>query len=407
MKAFIGFSTSVSQLSLSASDKQHFISFSREDRYINVWKDTGKSFVLTAPDNVCSMDSSKRILCAVTGTGKACIWKAPLEPVSSSKKKSRKPDGIISIKSENGDVISVLAASCAHKHSLLIARGTFFNPVFETIDIADGAFSHELVRKASDSSLMAHDSSENTFDTATHQKSSDEYAIIVGTVDAPLAKATHADTMDLGDEKASLSEKLKLLRMMEPAKSQPTSGKKTIPKADSLLQMLSQALHSSDQELLEQCLQTGQEAVIQKTVSKLSPQHILPFLEVLVERFQLNPNRGPQLAKWLKAVLMSHMAYLLSHPNLAQKLAPLYQTIDARLANFPKLLQLNGRLELLSMQIKVKAENSMLQNQDDQLLAVPHFVYDENLPAMDNADEMMSDSEFESGMEDVDDMESD
>lgn len=51
-----------------------------------------------------------------------------------------------------------------------------------------------------------------------------------------------------------------------------------------------------------------------------------------------------------------HLGYLVSVPGLPDKLALLHQLIDRRVASFPKLLQLHGRLDLLLA--RARAEGS-------------------------------------------------
>lgn len=87
--------------------------------------------------------------------------------------------------------------------------------------------------------------------------------------------------------------------------------------------------------------------MISTTVSRLSTSQVLPLLSALVQRLQGRPMRAAQLVTWLRAVLIAHTAYLLTVPDLARSLSPLFQALDARLAVFRKLLALSGRLDLL------------------------------------------------------------
>ena len=68
---------------------------------------------------------------------------------------------------------------------------------------------------------------------------------------------------------------------------------------------------------------------------------------------------------------MRHSSYLMSVPNLRVKLASLYQILDSRTAVFPKLLSLNGRLELALAQIA--------SNQDHHDRQDPPALYDEEI----------------------------
>lgn len=49
----------------------------------------------------------------------------------------------------------------------------------------------------------------------------------------------------------------------------------------------------------------------------------------VVRRFEARPQQGRQLAPWLRAVLVQHTAFLMTVPNLLNKLAKLYQVSTA------------------------------------------------------------------------------
>lgn len=95
--------------------------------------------------------------------------------------------------------------------------------------------------------------------------------------------------------------------------------------------------------------------MVSATVSRLGTTHVLPLLAALVQRLQGRPTRAAQLVTWLRALLVAHTAYLLSVPELARSLSPLFQALDARLSVFRKLLALSGRLDLL-MSLKSTAK---------------------------------------------------
>lgn len=96
-------------------------------------------------------------------------------------------------------------------------------------------------------------------------------------------------------------------------------------KADSLSVLLTQALRSSDRALLERCLGVSNERVIVNTVKRLVPMDAVALLRVTVERLQSKPVRGHQLATWIRAVLVSHTAYLMAAPGAQPIMTSLYQ----------------------------------------------------------------------------------
>lgn len=207
------------------------------------------------------------------------------------------------------------------------------------------------------------------------------------------------DAMSIDDEEEhsrnatateqTLQEKLDALKMVDmtiATKSTSASKRAAAPKADSLQQMLVQALRTQDRQLLEECLAVGDARVIQNTVQRLPPSFVLTLLKELVQRFQSRPGRGRALARWIRAMLMFHMSYLMTVPSLADELGALYQMVDERLAHFKKLLRLQGRLDVIDHQVRQRLMATERLSADAQAMATdgslitrqPLCVYDEN-----------------------------
>jgi U3 small nucleolar RNA-associated protein 5 len=98
--------------------------------------------------------------------------------------------------------------------------------------------------------------------------------------------------------------------------------------------------------------------VLSNSVSRLPVQHVVPLLHACVNKLQIKPSRGTQLIPWIRCVLVHHAGYLLSLPDLVDKLGGLYTLLDSRVAVYKKLLKLSGRLDLLLSQIGDPATNS-------------------------------------------------
>lgn len=118
-----------------------------------------------------------------------------------------------------------------------------------------------------------------------------------------------------------------------------SSSSQLVPKADSLTTVLSQALHTNDESLLEYCLNVTNRTVINATISRLPAPFIVPLLTSLIHKFQGSPNRGPTLMQWVHQILVSHTAYLLSLKEMGPWIQILLQTIDTRMGVFKKLSQ--------------------------------------------------------------------
>jgi U3 small nucleolar RNA-associated protein 5 len=148
------------------------------------------------------------------------------------------------------------------------------------------------------------------------------------------------------------------------------------PKTGSLQTILTQALHSNDKTLLEYCLAEGgrSSTVIRETVERLPLKFVLPLLNSVVERFRSKPSRGVYLMAWIRQILNSHTSYLMSVPEVGASLAGLYQAIDHRMGVFKKLLQLQGRLDLVMAQQGVMGGGSQ---EDDVAPSGPLNTYTE------------------------------
>ncbi|KAF0721231.1 hypothetical protein AaE_010122, partial [Aphanomyces astaci] len=166
----------------------------------------------------------------------------------------------------------------------------------------------------------------------------------------------------------------------------------------SLVSVLEQALQSKDNALLEHCLRIHDPKVIDETCRRLNTTRVFPFLLLLVEKFEKRPTRGATMCQWIKFLMLNHTAYLMTVPDVIDKLSTLYQSLDARVKVFPQLHKLSGRLNLVLGQI---AGRSNVEVVDD----APDVVYNE---ADDNEDdEEEEEEEEEHDDEDDDDDEDD
>ena len=87
--------------------------------------------------------------------------------------------------------------------------------------------------------------------------------------------------------------------------------------------------------------------VIDTTVRQIASDDSVRLLAVLVDRLQQTPVRAGQLNSWLKAVMKSHTAYLMTSPAAQPCLQKLHQIVDQRVAIYRQMSALSGRLELL------------------------------------------------------------
>ena len=148
-------------------------------------------------------------------------------------------------------------------------------------------------------------------------------------------------------------------------------------KGGSLAVALAQALRAQDDALLEQCLAAGavggararrasggESAAIKLTVARLPPPLVLRLVAKLVERLQQRVNRAPELLPWVRSCLRQHTAFLMSVPALGQQLAALYRVVEARAEARARLLELQGRLDLVLAQVSSAAGAEALDGAD-------------------------------------------
>lgn len=187
---------------------------------------------------------------------------------------------------------------------------------------------------------------------------------------------------------------------------------------ESFTLVLSQALKTNDHSLLESLLTTNNKENIKISVSRLESSQAVLLLERLAEKVAQAPGRAPQLMIWIKWTLIAHGGYLIQLPNLSSSLSALHLTLSNKVGMLPRLLQLQGRVEMLKSQLEMRREiinqqQSQFQSQkdgdeamagdddDDELDPEIDYIEDENV-AIVNGEEDYDNAEEEDSEEDDD-----
>ncbi|XP_065916715.1 WD repeat-containing protein 43-like [Dysidea avara] len=123
-----------------------------------------------------------------------------------------------------------------------------------------------------------------------------------------------------------------------------------IPTAQSLSNMLIQAIHSDDKKLMNTVLMTAKESSISETVQRLPTSSIVPFLQQLQVLVDTQPQLLERLLPWIHAVMVTHMSYLSTVPDVIGSLSVLRHLLDLRVNLFDKLCKLHGKLDLILTQ---------------------------------------------------------
>ncbi|KJE95621.1 hypothetical protein CAOG_08938 [Capsaspora owczarzaki ATCC 30864] len=379
-----------------------FVSVAAGERMINVWDPSSQSAAgvsvalasLTAKKAVplnasCSRIQDNFYIAAPCDDGVARVWSFPVD------KRPSKPtviSAVSTIQFKNSNVslanqpVPIFAATFAESTDarVTVCRDTLIKPSFEAV-----AFLSEQ-NVAQENVLLSRDVTaglllDSNRDARASSGAVQQNVTVVSSAPTADKSAKNAKAKSSGaDDEVTLEQQLDTLQLnsglqqqLQQQQSGGLSGRAP-PKAHSLVQMLVQALHSGDNQLLEDCLSVSNEAVIRNTMKKLPASYVIPFLTLIVEKFQAKPSRGLTLLIWIRGLLLVHTAYLMTVPNLVEALSGLYQLVDARLSVFKKLLKLSGRLDLIISQIASRAQVEVGDNDIDEELTRPRTVYQED-----------------------------
>lgn len=145
----------------------------------------------------------------------------------------------------------------------------------------------------------------------------------------------------------------------------PNSRPLSAPSASSLGTVLTQALRTNDQELLESCLRVIDVDTIYATVERLPSPLVGTLLQKLAERLHKKPGRAGMLMVWVQWSLAAHGGYLASQPQLVKQLATLNKVLKERASGLQPLLSLKGRLDMLQAQLELRRRNQRAANDDE------------------------------------------
>lgn len=176
-----------------------------------------------------------------------------------------------------------------------------------------------------------------------------------------------SDDDDDDDKEQSIAERLQRLmqEMQESDDDDDDDNQDSSTKIDfapkkatteSLHHLLTQALQSGDDTMLELALSVRDRRVLQQTLSSLEVSHMSVLLTKLTTRLASKPTRADDLSVWLRFVLQSDklQQFLATAQNSnnssnhsSHLLRPLRNLLQERVESFPHLLRLEGRLSLL------------------------------------------------------------
>mmetsp|Transcript_12438 Transcript_12438/g.31202 ORF Transcript_12438/g.31202 Transcript_12438/m.31202 type:complete len:196 (-) Transcript_12438:120-707(-) len=168
--------------------------------------------------------------------------------------------------------------------------------------------------------------------------------------------------------------------------------------AVSLTPLLSQALTSKDDALLERCLALAynNQTVRLNTVRSLEPHLALELVRALTSRLARKPSRASAVSAWIASTVNAHAAYLANNEDAKSVLGTLQAGVEARCAVLPLLLKVQGQLDLLVAQIP---QDTNARTPDGR--AQPVATYDEGMEDEHDSDD--SDDDIDDSDDDDDD----
>ncbi|KAI8922731.1 WD40-repeat-containing domain protein [Entophlyctis helioformis] len=449
VKTLTGHATQVSQLLFDPSSPALF-SAAIDDRFISQWpleaSGAGLPTVYTvdSPANFLSL-SPAGVLLAQLQSGEVHLWNTgaaaePAKPESASKKKKGGAAAASAARASESRIVINHATAVGETvpiHNaafdgdrVVVVYGTSFRPFFERI-----AYLDEAGKLIPSISVSRNPDAPTRSDTAAAGASTPRGPVhVLGAIDMLVptygkgASSSKDAVLPLDfDDETTLEDRVKALDPVStpgprnraafaavaatptpatpatPATAAaaaaatpatPATGNRKAATPLSLAQMLSQAIHSGDVQMLEKSIETGDKKVIAATVARLSPTQVVSLLELLVVRLQRRPTRAPQLIEWVRSLLMTHSAYLLSVPTLATRLGSLYRTLDTRQQTLTKLNRLYGRLDLAVSQMDAARSTLLMSGAGDDADVVVYDDEDEDGDASDDESEMISDDEM-------------
>lgn len=397
----------------ASADNTLFLSAADSDRFINVFSVAEEKSIgaLVAESDVKTIAlHSDALLIAVTTDGAVEVFQAPFEPATTDaaaasrrrKTVTRKGDARVKIvRPDSTEQVSIADASLQGDDLVVAWAESGVNMQFEKIRWSSpedgslalsglveltrskaagiGSASGAVINGAKDMGKISVDQSRavviggvDTQDVGmvdASDVSEDEEEQIDDASDDDDEEEEEEEDDEKEHEEPSFSEKFQALEVSSAAKtitsialtttttsSSSALTKKEIqpPSAGSLTTVLTQALKTNDTALLESCLHTTDSSSILATVRRLNSTMAVSLLERLAERIARRPGRAGSLGVWVRWTLVAHGGYLVSLPDLMRTLSGLYSTLNTRAGALPRLLALQGRLDMLHAQVDLR-----------------------------------------------------
>ncbi|XP_075719565.1 WD repeat-containing protein 43 [Rhinoderma darwinii] len=431
IRQFTGHSTAVTSLMFipvrSPADSQtppetnglYFMSGSVHDRLISVWQvrteKREKSAVLTftlteAPVSLDLAPSDSKEeplkLAVVCRDGQLHLFEHLL---NGTHKKPVAPTCTVQIATSGSDEDStpkplpvLSAVFCPDKQTVVLYYGSTMQPVIEKLVLKTDEPHVCLIRDVQKTLTLRKEVAVTKVKTPV-VKAADTKVLVPGipghSATVTAAKLPRQDgKRKSGVKEVSIEDRLGAMDIDLP-KVPIKSG---LPQTDNFSVLLVQGLESNDLHILNKVFQTKNESLIKKTVARIPVYSVIPLVHELTKRLQGHPNSAILMVRWIKAVLVHHVSYLSTLPDLVSQLGALYQLMETRVKTLQKTSRLNGKLYLLITQVAASEISQRIQvNQEAKL------VYEEESSDEESGDEEHNtDDNWEEGDEEAEKEES-
>nr|XP_039248120.1 WD repeat-containing protein 43-like [Styela clava] len=372
----------------------YFLSSAIEDRVVNIWQIQRKhrkiavatfslnsepiSMALKSPT---SKDNPITLL-VLTNEGELNIFSHTL---NGQIKKPLNVQMTVKLVDPSAKQIKILSATfCDEKDSetatILIAYGTTLKVIFEKLNL-DNYTTKDVCIIREDPMKVKISQPENALTTREPIRNKNEVVTLapgipghaqdISAMSEQTTTIKHKrrkNTVSTSESEMTLEDRLNAIGLKKEDEGQQQQP----PRADSLSVLLAQGLHSNDKEILNRVLQKTNEDLIYNTVARLPLSLIVSLIQDLTTRMKTSPAAAFKFVKWMRITLKVHSSYLMTLPDLVPLLSQLYQLMDARTETHSRFVKLEGKLELLTTQIKSKksAENKTIDT-------TPMFVYED------------------------------
>lgn len=413
---------------ITSSKEQRFLSAAESDRFINVFsfEENKHLGALVAESDVKNIGYYQgvqdEILCAVTADGVVELFKSPFVPVlpgtdaTSGKRKTLTRSGeakIRVIRPDAKEKVSITDAALQGDELVVAWVESGVNVMFQklrwtnpedgslvlsgTVDIAHtqtaGIGSGAQMNGAKEvgktyvdqaSTVVTSGADMQDVDMEDADEDMGDADVESSAAEESEAEASDNDSGSDGEpkkrEEPSFADRFEALEVTANAPVGATAlldkraGAIGPPSAGALTSVLTQALRTDDQVLLESCLHTTDSDTILATIRKLSSPMAVTLLQRLTERLARRPGRAQSLGTWIRWTLVAHGGYLVTLPDLVRTLSGLHATLNQRAAALPRLLALQGRLDMLRAQVElrheIRSERAQEQEEDPDVLYI-------------------------------------